>query len=132
MKTYNLNEFFYTELEKLKCDRDTRAYVASVLTKFKTSSADLSKESITLLYAQAKFSQDFNTFQNIGDWLLYIKAFYPEHLNNASSDYYYSIGSSSYYSCYKILNKKWKLYEQLADLFPYLSLEIRKILIREY
>lgn len=128
---YNLNTFFSNQLEHLKCDYDTRAYIVSVLDRFKTISADYSKDSLTLRYAEAKFSQDFNKFDNLGSWIFYCDVFFPEHLNKASKDYYYSMGRLSYYSCYKLINRQWKLYEQMADLFPILSSETRKI-IRKY
>lgn len=129
--TYDLNSFFSTQLKNLKCDDDTKAYIISVLSRFKSSSVDYSKESLTVLYAEAKFRQDFYTFQNIGDWLFFCNTLFPEHFSNASSDYYYSIGRLSYYSCYKLINKQWKLYEKMADEFVYLSSSTRNI-IREY
>jgi hypothetical protein len=128
---YNLNTFFSNQLENLKCDYDTRAYIVSVLDRFKTISADYSKESLTVLYAEAKFKQDFYTFQNIGDWLFFCNTLFPEHLNNASQDYYYSMGRLSYYSCYKLIDRQWKLYEKMADEFVYLSHSTRHI-IRKY
>lgn len=125
---YNLTEFFSIKLENLKCDYDTRAYIVSVLERFKTASTDYSKDSLTLLYADAKFRQDFNTFQNIGDWLFFCNTLFPEHLNKASRDYYHSMGRLSYYSCYKLINRQWKLYEKMADEFVYLSHSTRNII----
>lgn len=127
----NLNSFFSIKLENLKCDDDTKAYIVSVLSKYKNSLGDYSKDSLTLLYAEAKFKQDFYTFQNIGDWLFFCNTLYPEHLSNASMDYYHSIGQLSYYSCYKLINKQWKLYEKMADEFTNLSTSTRNI-IRKY
>lgn len=123
-----LNDFFTNQLENLRCDRDTKAYIISVLKKFKNASEDCSKESITTLYAQAKYSQDFFTFQKVGDWLFLCSSMFPEHLNNASMDYYFSIGQSSYYYCYLILQRKWKLYEQMSDQLPELSVSTRKLI----
>ena len=128
---YNLNTFFSNKLENLQCDDDTRAYIVSVLERFKTASTDYSKDSLTLLYAEAKFRQDFYTFQNIGDWLFFCNTLFPEHLNKASQEYYHTIGQLSYYSCYKLINCQWKLYERMADEFVYLSHSTRNI-IREY
>lgn len=128
MEINNLNKYFSTQLEKLKCDDDTRAYIISVLDKFKTASTNYSKDSITLLYADAKFNQDFYTFQNIGDWLFFCNTLFPEHLNNASLDYYYAVGQLSYYSCYRLINRQWKLYERMADEFIYLSNSTGKII----
>lgn len=124
----NLNGFLSKELAPLQCDNDTKAYIVSVLDKFKSSTFDYSKDSITILYTEAKFKQDFLTFQNIGDWLFFCNTLFPEHLNKASIDYYCTIGRLSYYSCYKLINKQWKLYEQMADLFPVLSVQTRYII----
>jgi hypothetical protein len=126
----NLNDFFSSQLENLDCDENTRAYIVSVLAKYKTASVDYSKDSLTTIYAAAKFRQDFLIYQQLGDWLFYIHSIFPEHLNSASKDYYILIGRSSYNSCYKLLNRKWKVYEQLSDEFEYLSEETRT-LIRE-
>lgn len=127
----NLNLFLSSQLNELKCDENTKAYIVSILYKFRTTSDDCSNDSLTLLYAQAKFKQDFHTFQKIGDWLFLCNSLFPENLKNATPEYYHSIGRSSYYSCYKLLNKQWKVYESLADLFLDLSIQTRKILIRE-
>lgn len=126
--TCNLATFFSNELEDLQCDEDTRAYIVSILQRFKNASLDYSKDSLTLLYADAKFRQDFYTFQNIGDWLFFCNTLFPAHLNNASPDYYHSLGQSSYYSCYRLINRQWKLYEKMADEFIYLSYSARNII----
>lgn len=131
MNTTDLNLFFFDELKKLDCNYTTKAYIVNMLCRFNHSTTDLSKESITLLYAQAKYRQDFNIFDNIGSWIFFCNTFYPEHLNNASQDYYYSIGKSSYYSCYNIINRKWKLYKELSERFAELSEDMRKIFIRK-
>ncbi len=120
--------FFSKQLEDLECDDITRAYIISIFTKYKTSIDDLSKDSITLLYSEAKFRADFVLFNNIGDWLFLCNSIFPEHLNATSQKYYISIGQSSYYSCYKLLNKQMKLFEMMADNFNQLSLNTRKLI----
>src|SRR5580698_8860671 len=106
----NLTSFFAEELENLKCDDDTRAYITGIFGKYKNSIFDYSKQSITLIYADATIKQDFFTFQNIGDWLFMVNSIYPEHLSDASEEYYLSIGRSSYYNCYKLLQRRWRVY----------------------
>lgn len=129
METHsNLTTFFANELEVLECDDDTRAYIASVFGKFRDATFDYSQHSITLLYSDAINRQDFQMFQNIGDWLFTSYVMWPEHLNNASNEYYISIGRLSYYSCYRLLQRKWRLYERLADQFIPLSNEVREII----
>lgn len=116
MEIYNnLNSYFAETLHDLPCNEDTRAYIISIFYKYRISNTDLSKDNLTLLFAQARFNQDFLIYQNIGDWIFYSKSMYPEHLHRASEDYYYNLARLSYYSCYRLIDKKWKLYEELAD-----------------
>lgn len=128
-KTYkNLNTFFSEKLERLNCNEDTKAYIVNALAKYKSSSEDYSKDSITIKYAEAKLMQDFQMFDNIGTWILYCGIIYPEHLNNVSIDYYYNIGQSSFYSCYVLLKRKWQLYYDLAENLPKISITARAII----
>lgn len=128
-KTYNnLNSFFTAQLESLDCNADTRAYIIGVLDNFKSADRDFSTTSITLLYSEAKYRQDFYTFQRVADWLLFCSTLFPESLNNASPDYYYSIARLSYYNCYKMI-RSWKLFENLSDEFIVLTSDSRKLLL---
>lgn len=117
----SVSVYFTNELTNLQCDDLTRAYIVSIFTKFKATSDDYSKDSLTLKYAEAKYRYDFVSFQKVADYIFFCNSLFPEHLNNASIDYYYSIGQLSYYSCYKLINKQMKIYEDLADNFVYLS-----------
>jgi hypothetical protein len=118
--------FFIKKLEKLSCQEDTKSYIISVLTKYKNSKFDFSKDSITIQYSIAKSKNDFERFQSIGDWLFFISSIFPENLQNASEGYFHTIAQSSYYSCYRIINRQWILYEQMADLFPTLTKSVNK------
>lgn len=126
----SLNNFFSEELSSLQCNETTRAYIGSVFSKYKTTESDFSKESITLIYAKAKDNQDFLVFQNIADWIFFCHTLFPEHLSNASEEYYCIIGQLSYYSCYRIVRRQLKLYEELADNFIPLSISTRNIIRR--
>jgi hypothetical protein len=130
METLNksFNDFLSDKLSILDCDRDTRSYIVSILDSFKRSQFDYSKQSITLLYSEAKSRQDFLTFQRVGDWLFLCHSVFPEHLNQASSDYYLAVGQLSYDYCYRLLNKEWKLYQCLADNLPNLTKQTRNII----
>ncbi len=123
----SLNNYFQVELQKLECEEELRAYIISIFTKYRSSEADLSKQSVTIEFTLAKFERDFSRFQNIGDWLFFTNTLYPESLNHASKGYYHSVGQMSYYSCYRIV-RDWKLYEQLADRFVDLSDDTRRII----
>jgi hypothetical protein len=122
----NISSFFDELLIDLECQRDTKAYIVSIYGKFKTAQFDLSKDSVTLLFAQGRSKQDFLTYQNLGDWIFFANTIAPQHLNNASKDYYDTIARLSYYSCYKLINREWKLFEELADNFLVLEEQVKK------
>jgi hypothetical protein len=124
----SFNRFLSQELQELNCNYDTKSYIVSIFDRFRFATHDQSNQSISLLYADAKFSQAFEKFSNIGDWLFMCNTLFPEHLNGASIDYYYAIGQSSYYQCYKLLKRQWKLYEELSDKFPDLTMQARELL----
>jgi hypothetical protein len=117
----NISNFFEELLADINCRQDTRAYIASIYGKYKSAEYDLSKDSVTLLFAQARSKQDFCAYQNLGDWIFFTNTIAPNYLNKASKDYYDTVARVSYYSCYKLINKEWKLFEELADDF--LSIE---------
>jgi hypothetical protein len=122
----NISSFFDELLIDLECQRDTKAYIVSIYGKYKTAQFDLSKDSVTLLFAQGRSKQDFLTYQNLGDWIFFANTIAPQHLNNASKDYYDTIARLSYYSCYKLINREWKLFEELADNFLVLEEQVKK------
>jgi hypothetical protein len=119
-----LHAFFEERLRELECEEEIKAYVIATLAKYKQSFIDYSNEPITLVYARAQNNQDFKTFQDIGDYLLMVSGVYPEHLKNASKGYYYSVAQMSYYNCYKLLHRKLKVYELMADRFIDISTQI--------
>lgn len=127
-----MSDFFQGILKDLPCREDTKAYIIGIFSDFQRSAKnDLSKNSITLIFAKARFNHDFSIYQNLGDWLFFSRVFFPEHLSNASEDYYTSIGQISYYSCYRLLNRQWLLYEELSDQFT--NLEVKtKFLLRNF
>lgn|SRR5574337_163806 len=122
----NISSFFDELLSDLQCQNDTKAYIVSIYGKYKTAEFDLSKDSITLLFAQARNKQDFLTYQNLGDWIFFANTIAPRHLQFASKDYYDTVARLSYYSCYKLINKQWKLFEELADDFLNLETQVRE------
>ncbi len=121
----NIEEFFNEILFDIECRNNTRAYIISIFSKYRTSQFDLSKNSITILYSQAINNQDFYLYQTIGDWLFFASTWAPEHLNNVSADYYHNIAKLSYYSCYNLINKKWDCFEELANKFLHLEERVK-------
>ena len=126
----NISGFFDELLVGLECQNDTKAYIVSIYGKYKTTEFDLSKDSVTLLFAQARSKQDFLTYRNLGDWIFFANTIAPQHLQFASKDYYDTVARLSYYSCYQLINRQWKLFEELADDFLVLEEQVRKRLPR--
>ena len=122
----NVSDFFATLISDFEYDETTKAYILSIFDKYKTPEFDLSKTSITLLFFDAKASNDFTQYQTIGDWLLYSKSVVPEFLSDASPEYYITIGRICYLSCYKIMNGSWGVYKNLSDDFVYITNNIHK------
>lgn len=124
----NINTFFSEVLNDLPCQADTRAYIISIFSKYKKADFDLSKDSISLVYSDAILKQDFHAFQTIGDYIFFTNTVVPEFLHNASIDYYQTIGRLSYHSCYKLINKQWKLFDELSERFNPLSNRAKRLL----
>lgn len=121
----NVTKFFEEILTDLKCQADTRAYIIGIFGKYKTAEFDLSKDSITMLFSQARSKQDFLTYQNLGDWIFFANTMAPDHLKFASKDYYDTVARFSYYSCYRLINRQWKLFEELSDNFLTLENQVK-------
>lgn len=121
----NITNFFEDLLIDLECQRDTKAYIVSIYGKFRSADHDLSKDSVTLLFAQARNKHDFLSYQNLGDWIFFSNTMAPSYLQDASQDYYQTIAQLSYYSCYKLINKQWKLFEELSDNFSKLENQVK-------
>lgn len=113
-------------LQDLPCQADTQSYIISIYGKFKTAEHDLSKDSLTLRFAQARNNHNFLGYQNIGDWIFFANTLAPASLNKASKEYYDTLARLSYYSCYKILNREWKLFEELSDNLILLEHQVSK------
>lgn len=128
MQEHNINNYFTKILNNISYDENVKSYIVSIFSKYKTSHYDLSKDSITIQYSIARSNNNFEKFQTIGDWLFFTNAIFPETLNDASKDYYYSIGRLSYFNCYRII-KQFKIYELLADDFVILSKQSGKIIL---
>lgn len=122
----NITNFFEDLLSDLECHRDTKSYIISIYGKYKSSQFDLSKDSVSILFSQARSKQDFLTYQNLGDWIFFTNTLIPTHLKHASKDYYDTIARLSYYSCYKLIDRQWKLFEELSDNFLNLEDQVKQ------
>ena len=121
----NITCIFADLLKDIDCPDDTKAYIISIYGKYKSTDFDLSKDNVTLMLAQARDKQNFSIYQNLGDWILFSNTIAPNHLKFASKDYYDTIARSSYYSCYNLINKQWKLFQNLADDFIYIENQVK-------
>lgn len=121
----NVTKFFEEILKDIECQRDTKAYIIGIYGKFKSADFDLSKDSVTSLFSQARNKQDFLIYRNLGDWIFFANTIAPTHLQFASKDYYDTVARLSYYSCYRLINKQWKLFEELADSFQKLEAQVK-------
>lgn len=124
-----LDNWLAARLESLKDQYfpETLAYVIGVLkaqAKPKNE-IDMSNRSIVLEYALANENGNFETFQRIGDWVLWVDIIIPQSIVY-SKEVVESIGRQSYMSCYRIMHGKWKVYEELADVLPSLALHVRQ------
>lgn len=117
--------FFQEKLEDLDCQPDTKAYIISIYDKYKNSESDLSKDNITLLFIEAREKHSFSSYQRIGDWIFFSNTFAPKHLNNASKEYYDTLGMISYHACYNLINRQWKLFQELSDNFIKLEEQVK-------
>ena len=127
----SLNEFFSEQLRALNCHEDTRSYIIGALSKYQHNEFDLSGVSLTLLYIEAQSKMDFETFQNLGDFVFMSASIFPNSLNAASPDYYYALGSNSYLRCYKLINKQWKVYRTLAEDFIPLVSKVNQLIVQK-
>jgi len=118
--------FFNDLLNDVKCRQDTRAYIVGIFRKYESANHDLSQDNLTLLFCQARDTCNFSIYQNIGDWIFFVESVAPQYLQSASKDYYDSLARMSYYTCYRLINKQWKVYEELADRFPTLKQQVKE------
>lgn len=116
----SFNDLINEKLKGMECSlKETEAYIKSTFVKYIKPSAAISNKGVTLSYFKAKNEYNFKHFQNLADELFFLKCLFPDSLNGASSEYYNTVAQLSYYKCYNILNKEWKLFEELSDSFPY-------------
>lgn len=123
----NLIDVFSREVEKIKCEDLTRAYIVSILGKYKTSETDFSKYSLTTLYQKASEDGNFIVFQNIGDWIFFCHSLFPEFVKYYN-DYSVELARLSYDRCYRLINRQLKVYQNMSDDFKYLTSTTRKII----
>jgi len=101
--------------------------VAGVLSQKRWDKTDMSSQSVVLAYRDAAATGDFASFQRLGDWVLFVDIAYPQHIDR-SRGVVESLGQQSYYSCYRIMMGRWRIYEELADGLPRIASNARRLL----
>lgn len=120
-----LDSWFAEVLREVRCSDDTRAYVTGVLAGFKTTQQMLDPSaSIVVLFADARRSGEFSAFQRLGDNVLWLGAFCHEAIDDHKL--IETIGRSAYFSCYTLLGRRWRCYEELADTLPSIIFDVRR------
>lgn len=119
-----LIKYFKPIVDNFKYSKELNSYILSVLIEIKKNN-DFSKDSLTLKYIEAQRKYNFQLYQSLGDWILFCQINMPDHLKHAEEVYYNAIAQNCYYSCYRLLNRQWKLFEELADTYPNLISDLR-------
>jgi hypothetical protein len=120
-----LEIYFNSKIDSLKVQHnETKAYIYSVFSGFVTKKIP-EEDNITITYINAKSKFNFIEFQTAGDYILYIKSFFPEHLNKNSINYYDQIAMESYYCCHIIMNRQLPLFEELSKDFTRITKKLR-------
>lgn len=107
---------FEEATNKLKVQDTTKSYIVSTLINYKSNY--IIDIPICIKFSEATFNNDFKQFQEIADFILFAGSIYPAYFKNMNEEYFISLGQMSYLKCYKLINKQWKLYEELADKLP--------------
>jgi len=124
-----LDEWFSSRLKKMHRSPEIIAYVCGVLKSLANPGEKdvFANRSIVLAFQDASLKGDFTSFQQIGDWVLWIDTIMPEHLDG-NREAIESIGRMSYRSCNRILRGQWRIYEELADELPEIAKLARQTL----
>jgi hypothetical protein len=119
-----LIKYFKPTIDKLAYSKELNSYLLNLLVTI-DKLENLSKNSLTLKYIEAQSNYNFNLYQSLGDWILFCQVNMPEHLKNAEEKYYNALAQNSYYHCYIMLKRQWKLFEELADMYPNIVKDLR-------
>ncbi len=126
------DEFITERLDNIRYSQiETKEYIKGTFIKY-IKPVNIPNNNVTLLFAKAKKEYSFQQFQELADWILFIKSMYPTYLKGASPEYYNTIAQLSYYNCYKIVNGEWKLFEELSDNLPYFIKCLNKNIKKAY
>lgn len=118
-----LDTWLSKNLDDLKYHPNTKTYIINVLSNPR-SLIDFSDRSIVTIYADTKVQPEFTKYQQIGDWVLWISTIHPLNVS-ANRDLTETIGQLSYQTCYRMLQKSWPIYDDLARSLPQIIVDVR-------
>lgn len=108
-----LDAWFEQQLNDLDVEASTRAYIVNLLARTDVKD-NLHRESVVLLFAQARAKSNFDSYRRVGDWSMWTHIVCPELIND-EHELLQTLGRLSYYACHRMLRGEWRLYEELAD-----------------
>lgn len=116
--------FFERVLRNSSASIEVQAYITKTFLDYIVSN-EITRDSFVIAYADAKQTSSFLKFQHLGDKVLWINTFHPAGTSDKTlTD---TIGQLSYFTCYRLIQRQWKLYEELADTLPKLTNELSKL-----
>src|SRR3990167_451336 len=122
-----LDDWFAFRIEPVELSTEAKAYIVGVLSK----KTEVIEKSLVPEYACARSTSDFVRLQKIGDSVLFVSIIHPEFIRQ-ELDLTYTIAKLSYYGCHRILDRKWPVYEELADRLPTIVDDVRSSLFSPY
>lgn len=115
-------DFFDTCLDGLSCEEPTRNYIVSLL----SSAPTIPSSPYLVLYAHAVDQGRFEQFQQVADAILWTTIAQPEAIDRSMAETATSVARLSYYTCFRLLRGRWRLYEELADRFHPIARDARE------
>ncbi len=118
------DEFFYQVTSEIKAEtKEVQPYIHGVLTQYVQHQKGFPNDSVTLLFIQAQDDMSFHRFQSLGDWIFFLSSIFPTAAQKHQT-VYSMVGKTCYSRCHNLLNKKWMVFEELADNFNYFALQV--------
>lgn len=125
-----LDAWFSERLQGLEGYRpETIAYITGVLkAQGKPRGQDcMAGQSVVLAFHEAKLTGNFAQYQRIGDWILFVDVILPDSIKH-EREAIVTIGQLSYLTCYRLVQHKWDVYEELSDCLPDIARSVRNAL----
>lgn len=103
-------------MNTLNLNYDTFSYIIGVCKDKIKSNYHPHDQPIVIIFSLAKERLSFQSFQQLADWIFWMGVWFPEGM--AERSLALAIAQNSYYWCYRLTDRKWKVFEELADTTP--------------